>query len=156
MAARSHEILQKAIIVSAPVYSCSGDLSVLPELVSQVILAMEKRPVLFLKGNLGAGKTTFSQSLLAALGVSDQVTSPTFNIVNTYYDTANKAVYHFDLYRIKHPAELDDIGFHEYIDSSRPCLIEWPEIIEGDFQDPHLVLEISHQDTTRHYALFAH
>lgn len=139
--------------MSAPVYSCSGDLSVIPELVSQVISAMEKRPVLFLKGNLGAGKTTFSQALLAALGVGEQVTSPTFNIVNTYFDAANKAVYHFDLYRIKHPAELDDIGFYEYIDSTRPCLIEWPEIIEADFQEPHLLLEISHQDTTRHYTL---
>lgn len=135
------------------ILSCSGGVDVLPDLVSSIKQHLKSTPVIFLKGNLGAGKTTISQAILHSFGVLQQVTSPTFNIVNTYSDADNKEFYHFDLYRIKHIAELEDIGFYEYIDSGRPCLIEWPEIIQEQFADPHLLLEITQHDDSRSYIL---
>ncbi len=135
------------------ILSCSGGVDVIPNLVSVIHTHLSETPVLFLKGNLGAGKTTISQAILHAFGVIQQVTSPTFNIVNTYSDSSNKEYYHFDLYRIKHFAELEDIGFYEYIDSGRPCLIEWPEIIQDQFSDPHLLLEITQTGDERSYRL---
>ena len=77
-------------------------------------------------GNLGAGKTTVIASLCKQLGTMDQVSSPTFSIVNQY-STANKPIYHFDLYRLKNLEEAMDIGFEEYIYSGNYCFIEWPE-----------------------------
>lgn len=135
------------------ILSCSGGIDVIPDLVSKINEHLISTPVIFLKGNLGAGKTTISQTILQSFGVLQQVTSPTFNIVNTYSDASNKEFYHFDLYRIKHIAELEDIGFYEYIDSGRPCLIEWPEIIQDQFNDPHLLLEINQLDDLRAYVL---
>lgn len=137
-------------------YTVSGDTLVLPNLVESVSLHLMKTPVLLLKGNLGAGKTTLSQVLLKHLGVLQQVNSPTFNIVNTYSDALGKDFYHFDLYRIKHFAELEDLGFFDYIDSGRPCLIEWPEIIEEQLKDPHLLLEIEQLGDQRAYTLSLH
>lgn len=135
------------------ILSCTGGVEVLPDLVSIIRQQLAQTPVILLKGNLGAGKTTISQSILNSFDVLQQVTSPTFNIVNTYSDAANKEYYHFDLYRIKHIAELEDIGFYEYIDSGRPCLIEWPEIIQEQFSDPHLLLEITQHGDSRSYIL---
>jgi tRNA threonylcarbamoyladenosine biosynthesis protein TsaE len=135
------------------ILSCSGYVDVLPDLVTSIKQHLISTPVIFLKGNLGAGKTTISQAILNSFGVLQQVTSPTFNIVNTYSDADNKEYYHFDLYRIKHIAELEDIGFYEYIDSGRPCLIEWPEIILDQFAEPHLLLEITQQGDSRSYTL---
>ena len=77
-------------------------------------------------GNLGAGKTTMIASLCKLLGTLDQVSSPTFSIVNQY-NTANDPIYHFDLYRLKNLEEAMDMGFVEYIYSGHYCFIEWPE-----------------------------
>lgn len=142
--------------MSEILYNASGDTSLLPHLVETICQGLPSTPVLLLKGNLGAGKTTLSQALLKALGVVQQVNSPTFNIVNTYSDASGNDFYHFDLYRIKHFAELEDLGFFDYIDSGRPCLIEWPEIIEDHLQEPHLLLEIKQLDDQRAYTLSLH
>jgi len=77
-------------------------------------------------GNLGVGKTTFISSLCKLLGSFDQVSSPTFSIVNQY-NASGKAIYHFDLYRLNNLEEAMDIGFEEYIYSGNYCFIEWPE-----------------------------
>lgn len=139
--------------MSEILYTVSGDISVLPKLVATVCQHLQQTPVLLLKGNLGAGKTTLSQAVLKTLGVLQQVSSPTFNIVNTYSDAEGNNYYHFDLYRIKHFAELEDLGFFDYIDSARPCLIEWPEIIEEHLQEPHLLLDIRQLEDQRAYTL---
>jgi tRNA threonylcarbamoyladenosine biosynthesis protein TsaE len=96
---------------------------------AQALLAQIKQPILLLYGDLGAGKTTFSQQLLKAIGCTDQINSPTYSIVNEY-QSPKGTIYHFDLYRIKNIAELDDIGFEEYLDNAYLCLIEWPDIYE--------------------------
>lgn len=96
--------------------------SILPEL---------KRNILLLKGNLGAGKTTFTQFLLKDLGSEDEVNSPTYSIVNEYSSSKGK-IYHFDLYRLKNIEEVYDIGIEEYLDNAFLCIIEWPEVYEDE------------------------
>ncbi|MCX8523079.1 tRNA (adenosine(37)-N6)-threonylcarbamoyltransferase complex ATPase subunit type 1 TsaE [Chryseobacterium formosus] len=96
--------------------------SILPEL---------KHNILLLKGNLGAGKTTFTQFLLKNLGSEDEVNSPTYSIVNEYNSQKGK-IFHFDLYRLKNIDEVYDIGIEEYLDNSFLCIIEWPEVYEDE------------------------
>ena len=98
--------------------------------------------VVVLTGDLGAGKTQFVQGVAAGLGVSAQVTSPTFNILLAYGD-GRLPLYHFDLYRLDAAEQLDDIGFFETIDGDGASFIEW-----GDkFADalPYSYLEIALQ-----------
>lgn len=106
------------------------------------ILPQFKHPILLLKGNLGAGKTTFTQLFLKNLGSNDEVSSPTYSIVNEY-DTPKGKVFHFDLYRMKNINEVFDIGMEEYLDNCFLCIIEWPEIYEEELSDfPHHELKI--------------
>ncbi|WP_042720889.1 tRNA (adenosine(37)-N6)-threonylcarbamoyltransferase complex ATPase subunit type 1 TsaE [Flavobacterium sp. B17] len=90
-----------------------------------------KHNILLLKGNLGAGKTTFTQFLMKKLGSGDEVNSPTYSIVNEY-STPKGKVYHFDLYRLKNIDEVYDIGIEEYLDNAFLCIIEWPEVYEDE------------------------
>ena len=83
--------------------------------------------IILFKGELGAGKTTLIKSILKKLGVKENITSPTFSIVNQYF-VSNRLINHFDLYRIKSPKELDVMGFEEYLDNEGVNFIEWPEI----------------------------
>ena len=90
--------------------------------------------IVLLKGNLGAGKTFFTSCLINSLqDKKENVTSPTFNIVQ-HYQTIKGQISHFDLYRIKNISELENINFREII-SRDICLIEWPEIIEDYFSN---------------------
>lgn len=93
-----------------------------------------KHNILLLKGNLGAGKTSFTQFLVKSLGSKDEVSSPTYAIVNEY-EIPNGKIFHFDLYRMKSIDEVFDIGIYEYLDSGNLCIIEWPEIFEDKLQD---------------------
>ena len=83
--------------------------------------------IILFKGELGAGKTTLIKSILKKLGVKENITSPTFSIVNQYF-ASNGLINHFDLYRIKSLKELDVMGFEEYLDNEGVNFIEWPEI----------------------------
>lgn len=98
-------------------------------------------------GRMGAGKTTFIKALCAELGVNDEVTSPTFAIVNEY----GQNVFHFDFYRIKRLEEVYDLGYEDYFyRKDALCLIEWPELIEELLPDDTLRVEISEEaDGTR-------
>ena len=86
--------------------------------------------VVLISGEMGVGKTTLIKELLSLYGVTDNVTSPTFSIINEYLIDNDEVIYHMDLYRIKDIAELENIGFFEYVKSRRTCLIEWGETIE--------------------------
>lgn len=113
------------------------------------ILPQLQHPILLLKGNLGAGKTTFSQFLLQNLGSKDEVSSPTYAIVNEY-DSPKGKIFHFDLYRMKNITEVYDIGIEEYLDNSFLCIIEWPEIYEEELADlPHHEMKIENDSETR-------
>lgn len=78
-------------------------------------------------GEMGAGKTTLIKALCKALDVVDEVSSPTYALVNEYKTRSGRTVYHFDLYRLNEPEEALDIGFEEYLADDALSLIEWPE-----------------------------
>ena len=82
-----------------------------------------------LDGDLGAGKTVFTQGFAKGLGIEDHVNSPTFTILQVY-DEGRMPLYHFDVYRIGDPEEMDEIGFEEYIYGDGVSLIEWASLIE--------------------------
>ncbi len=106
------------------------------------ILPQLQHNIFLLKGNLGAGKTTFTQFLLKKLGSNDEVSSPTYAIVNEYHSPKGK-IFHFDLYRMKNIVEVYDIGMEEYLDNAFLCIIEWPEIYEEELADfPHHEMKI--------------
>ena len=93
---------------------------------------------------MGAGKTTFTTAICHKLGVKeDAVSSPTFAIINEYKTGSGDNMYHFDFYRINKIAEAMDIGFFDYIDSGKLCIIEWPENIEEILPDNTLRVYIS-------------
>ncbi len=81
-------------------------------------------------GKMGAGKTTFIQAICRQLGTSDNVTSPTFALINEYKTRLGNSLFHFDFYRIKDIEEAFDLGYEDYFYSGNYCLIEWPEQIE--------------------------
>lgn len=97
------------------------------EIAKEIINKANSRVLLFY-GEMGSGKTTLISHLVQELGNFQDVSSPTFSIVNEY-STENGLVYHFDFYRIKDELEALDIGFEDYINSGHWCLIEWPEKI---------------------------
>ena len=107
-------------------------------IVIKQILPKLIHPILLLKGNLGAGKTTFSQFLLKELGSQDEISSPTYSIVNEY-NTPKGKVFHFDLYRLRSVEEAYDFGIEEYLENCFLSIIEWPEIYmdELDAYDFH-------------------
>lgn len=113
----------------------SFEISTLEEWQSVIdkILPNLKHNILLLKGNLGAGKTTFTQYLLKNLGSNDEVSSPTYSIVNEY-DSSKGKIFHFDLYRMKDISEAFGIGIEEYLDNAHLSIIEWPEIYEEELE----------------------
>ncbi|CEN80398.1 tRNA (adenosine(37)-N6)-threonylcarbamoyltransferase complex ATPase subunit type 1 TsaE [Paraclostridium sordellii] len=109
------------------------------------------KSVICLIGDLGAGKTTMTQSLAKALEVDDYITSPTFTIVNEY--EGRIPLYHFDVYRIGSSDEMYDIGFDEYIDGDGVCIIEWANLIEDILPDEYLYIEMNYKETGREMIL---
>ena len=104
---------------------------------------------LYLKGELGAGKTTFVRGLLRGLGYQDKVKSPTYTLVESY-SFLKFTIYHFDLYRFKSEHEWDDAGFREYFNETSICLIEWPEKAGSMLPEPDISIELSHEPFGRH------
>lgn len=128
----------------------NGELELLKEgeVVSpaDVLTVYPDRRVYALRGQMGAGKTTFTKSLCQAMGSEDVVNSPTFAIVNVYEDGAGEEIYHFDCYRLKSIAEALDFGAEEYLYSGRYCFIEWPEMIEALLPDDTVDITIRQRD----------
>lgn len=104
--------------------------------------------IVCLNGDLGAGKTTVTKSIAKALGINEDITSPTFTIVNEYNE-GNILLYHFDVYRIGSSEEMYDIGFDEYIDSNGICVIEWSDIIKDILPKERLEIFLSYEDEGR-------
>lgn len=104
-------------------------------------------------GEIGAGKTTFIQAICRQLGVEESVTSPTFALVNEYYNPADpdQTIYHLDLYRLKSLEEAQDIGIEDLLYDSDYCFVEWPDLIAPLLEQEKLVrieIEIV-KDSTR-------
>lgn len=125
----------------------------LPDMAATVLLAARIAPLLgagdavALWGDLGAGKTSLARAILRALGVTEEVPSPTFTLVQTY-ETPRLAVAHYDLYRLKAPRELDELGFREALEDGA-ALVEWPERAPDYLPDETLHLRLSLEGETR-------
>lgn len=101
-------------------------------------------------GKMGAGKTTFIKAICKALGVKDNVNSPTFTLINEYSSNRGYPIYHFDFYRINKLSEAYDIGAEEYFAGNGLCLIEWPEKIEEILPEDVIKVTITtNQDLSR-------
>ena len=114
----------------------------LAEVSDYLISLRDEADVIAFYGPMGAGKTTLIKGLCRRMGVTDEVNSPTFAIVNEYVTVEGESVYHFDFYRIKKLEEAYDIGYENYFYSGNLCLIEWPELIEPLLPERYLRVDI--------------
>lgn len=108
----------------------------------QLLPCMQTGMIIFLKGELGAGKTTLVRALLRGLGWQDAVKSPSFSLLEMY-EIQGLSVLHFDLYRLSSEAAFRSYGFEEYFSGEYCCLIEWPERAESILPTPDIVLELT-------------
>ena len=105
----------------------------------------QQEKIILFSGEMGAGKTTLIKEFCKHLGVVDEVSSPTFSLVNEYESN----VYHFDLYRIQSEEELYDIGYEDYFFSGYLCLVEWPEMASGIIPEKHISVKIRVENDQR-------
>lgn len=124
-------------------YLC--DLPSMQEIAKKLQAKLVPGSVVTITGNLGAGKTTFTNSLCKAIGITEVISSPTYTYMNIYEDK----VCHFDLYRIKTKEQFFSLGLEEYIDSSFITIIEWPEIIEDILPENTISITIKHKEHKR-------
>jgi tRNA threonylcarbamoyladenosine biosynthesis protein TsaE len=121
--------------MSKPLIDLELTLDNLPDVARQLLASTNEKIFLF-NAQMGGGKTTVIKELCKHLGSTDNLSSPTYSIVNEYSYPGGK-IFHFDLYRVKSVAELLDAGAEEYLDSGHYCFIEWPvlaeELVEADF-----------------------
>ncbi|VAW50332.1 tRNA threonylcarbamoyladenosine biosynthesis protein TsaE [hydrothermal vent metagenome] len=111
--------------------------------------------VLLLKGDLGVGKTTFARGFVHASGFEGVVKSPTYTLVEPYPIDNDRTCYHFDLYRLANPEELEFIGARDYFNEKDVCLVEWPEKAEGYLPVADWICEFSHHETGRNLTVLA-
>jgi tRNA threonylcarbamoyladenosine biosynthesis protein TsaE len=102
----------------------------LSQIATEIIRFADHKILLFY-GEMGVGKTTLIKEIVKQLGASDNVSSPSFSLVNEYHTTNGDKIYHFDFYRIDKEEEALDMGIEEYFDSNCWCLVEWPNKVEN-------------------------
>ncbi len=123
----------------------------LEDLKSVAVQIVEVLPkgVVLLQGSMGAGKTTLITQLLRQLGVDDNVSSPTFSLVNEYISSLDDRLFHFDFYRIESEEEAMDMGYEDYFWSGDWCFVEWPEKIPNLLPEQFSLIKIEHVQSKR-------
>ena len=118
------------------------------ELAKEILgIQSDRSIIIFLEGELGAGKTTFTKGILKGFDYQELVKSPTYNLVEIH-ETKNHKVFHFDLYRISEPIELEEIGIEEYLkELGSVSIFEWPKNGEAVLPSPDFHVQISYKDT---------
>lgn len=119
-----------------------SSLADLPAAASVLIEVAGQESIILFEGPMGAGKTTLIKEICSQLGVQENVSSPTFALVNEYGAANGKLIYHFDFYRINEEREALDIGALEYFDSGRLCLVEWPSMIPNLLPEHYLLVAL--------------
>ena len=109
------------------------------------IIPLLKYKLVFLEGELGSGKTTLIKQFCKELGFKNQVTSPTFPLLNIYKNN-EKNIYHADLYRLKNIDEINELGFYELVESNNWFFVEWPELLYGVIDFPYTKIKIKNVD----------
>ncbi|PZX51070.1 tRNA threonylcarbamoyladenosine biosynthesis protein TsaE [Algoriphagus ratkowskyi] len=125
------------------------ELNQLDNAAQAVIEAASNEKVWVFQGDMGAGKTTLIKALSKAFSVTDQVSSPTFGIVNHYENQSGEIFYHFDFYRMDDPTEALDIGIEEYFYSGNYCWLEWAEKIVAFLPEKFFLIRISSDSETK-------
>lgn len=108
---------------------------------------LERGQLILLSGDLGTGKTIITQGICAGIGVEEDVTSPTFNLINEY--EGELSVYHMDLYRLENEEELGDLGFEDYLEDKGIIIIEWPDIVYNIIPADFLYVKIRRISTEK-------
>jgi len=122
----------------------------------KVIEIAGSEKVWIFKGEMGAGKTTLIKSLAEQFSIQDQISSPTFGIVNEYDSRLGEKFYHFDFYRLDEPTEALDIGIEEYFYSQNYCWLEWAENIAEFLPDQYFLIKIEILSTTERNLTLQH
>lgn len=122
-------------------------------LADRVLSIYSHIPLWLFEGPLGAGKTTFIRHILSRAGVQDEISSPTFSIVNEYAGHNSESIYHLDCYRIKHIDEALQSGLDEILTSGRWCLVEWPRVVEPLFWGDALLITFEKSENCRRLQL---
>ena len=117
--------------------------SELGEVARKLLLNFSQSKVWCFYAEMGSGKTTLIKKIGRELGVLDEMSSPTFSLVNEYETKYSELIYHFDLYRLNNLEEALEIGIDEYLFSGNFCLIEWPELIESLLPSHYLKININ-------------
>lgn len=118
----------------------SGNLNDLVIVAQSIIKHSYNKKIVLLSGEMGVGKTTLVKEIAKLLGVEENVSSPTFSIVNEY--RGNEVIFHFDFYRLEDEEEAYDFGIEEYFDSGNLCLLEWPEKISNLLPSSDFCLDV--------------
>ncbi|MEX0606148.1 MAG: tRNA (adenosine(37)-N6)-threonylcarbamoyltransferase complex ATPase subunit type 1 TsaE [Marinobacter sp.] len=121
---------------------------------AEAILSVKQGFTIFLQGTLGMGKTTLSRGLIRGLGHQGSVKSPTYTLVEPY-EHLSPIAYHFDLYRLGDPEELEYVGIRDYFQGDNVCLIEWAERGQGILPEADLVIRLETQHEGRSAAIQA-
>ena len=117
------------------------------EAASKLLEHASDHPVLAFRGEMGAGKTTFIHALCKEMGVEDNVSSPTFSIINQYLTGNGQTVYHLDLFRVADENEAINSGIEDCLYSGNTCMVEWPEKMPAIFPEGTLYITLSVLDT---------
>ena len=127
------------------VFTCEAQLTAFAAKIAMILVSGD---VVYLRGELGTGKTTFARAIIQQMGRVDSVTSPTFTLIETY-DLNEVLVAHLDLYRIESEAEMEGVGLRDYLDGDWICLIEWPDRAPGMLPDPDLTVDLAYEGKGR-------
>lgn len=130
-----------------PIYYPNSE-SEMEALGAEIARSIRTGGLITLHGDLGAGKTTLVRGFLQELGHQGRVKSPTYALVEEY-QLANRLIYHFDLYRLADPEELEFIGIRDYLSEGNLCLVEWPEKADGMLPPAMLKIDIKYQNDGR-------